>query len=118
MESSVLLVILALVKGEISASFAAAADMNACRVKMEQIKPTLARAGYKIIENRCVKSNLRFTSYRTRSSKNAPRQHYLIRFPDGGIKVMAKPDMASCEKAKNKPGNEKGYCTTSRQKIL
>ncbi len=115
METSVLLVILALVRGEISASFAGAPDMNACRVKMEQIKPTLARAGYKIIESRCVKSNLHFSSYRPRSAKNAPRLHYLIRFPDGGIKVTAKPDMASCQKAKAATGN-KGYCTTSRQR--
>jgi len=115
METSVLLVILALVKGQVSASFASAANMAACEVKLGQIKPTLKRAGYEIVQSRCVKSKQRFSSYRTRRSKNAPRVHYLIGFPANGVTITPMAGQLACEKSRT---DKKSYCASSRQKLL
>jgi hypothetical protein len=117
MDQSVLLVILALVKGDISASFANTANMKACRVKLSQIHATLQRARYEIVQSRCVKSSQKFTSYRTRRSKNAPRVHYLISFPADSITITPMAGKPACEQAKARAG-EKSYCATSRQKLL
>ena len=116
MDQSVLLVILALVKGDISASFASAPTMKACETKLEQIGPTLKRAGYRIIESRCVVSSQKFTSYRTRRSKNAPRVNYLITFPAHGVTITPMAGKMACEQARAKAA-QKSYCTTSRQKL-
>ncbi len=117
MDQSVLLVILALVKGDISASFANAANMKACEVKLGQIRPTLKRAGFRIIKSRCVKSPQKFTSYRTRRAKNAPRVHYLISFPADSVTITPMAGKPACEKARAKAA-ETSYCTTSRQEPL
>ncbi len=115
MDQSVLLVILALVRGEVSASFANAANMKACEVKLGQIRPTLKRAGYEILQGRCVISPQKFTSYRTRRSKNAPRVHYLITFSGTGVTITPMAGKMACEKAR---AGKMSYCTTSRQKLL
>jgi len=115
MDQSVLLVILALVKGDISASFANTANMRACRIKLSQVHPTLERSGFKVIKSRCAKSPQKFTSYRSGRSQNATRNHYLITFPGNGVTITPMAGKMACEKART---DKKSYCATSRQKLL
>lgn len=124
MDAAILLVLLTLnPAGQPGVNFVATDDMDTCEGKTILLKNILSSGGIKILENRCIPSNLKFTKYNHRpasdkAAKPVKRHAYQVSLGGEDISVMPMTSLEACEKDRNAnppaPGR-KTYCATSVQ---
>ena len=124
METAILLVLLTLnPAGQPGVNFVTTDDMDTCQGKTILLGNILTSGGIKVVENRCIPSNLKFSKYTHRPAsapKAAPakRHAYKVSLERNTLAVTAMADLETCNReiaAKGNAASGKAYCATSTQ---
>ncbi|TNF94267.1 MAG: hypothetical protein EP297_12210 [Gammaproteobacteria bacterium] len=104
--------------GDISASFVNTETLEQCQNKTLMLEAVFTASNIPIVENHCIKSDLRFSKFRHASSSNATRYFYLVKVGNEMVEVEQMPDWRECmTRAKMNTGLDKVYCSSSVQSL-
>lgn len=104
--------------GDINASFVNTGTLEQCQQKALIVEGVFKGAGIPVIENRCIRSELRFSEFSHASSSSMIRHLYLVHIDDESVGIRQVPDWLSC-KEREKQGVDKGslFCSSSVQSL-
>ena len=105
--------------GDINASFVNTDTQEQCRQKAQLVEGVFRSAGIPILENRCIRSELRFSEFSHTVSSNMVRRFYLVHVDDARVEIRPVEDWYAC-KQQEKQGAAKGrlYCSSSVQALI
>ncbi len=104
--------------GDINASFVNTETLEQCQQKALMVEGVFKASNIRVIESRCIKSDLQFSEFGHASASSKIRNFYLVYLDEEAVQVSAMPDWHTCmdqQKISVKQGRV--YCSSSVQSI-
>jgi len=105
--------------GDVNAAFVSTPTQLECRQKEAMVKGIFISAGVRVIESRCIQSDLRFSEFAHASSSSMQRYFYLVSTSGAQLKIREESGWHSCMNAqKIHADTGSNWCASSIQAIL
>lgn len=104
--------------GDINAAFVNTETLAQCQQKALMLESVFTASEIPVIENRCIKSDLKFSEFGHVSTAGKIRHYYLVTVDKEMLQISAVPDWRTCMKKEKLSGRGKVYCSSSVQSVL
>ena len=118
METAIIMLTLTMLgDGQISGAFVATEGTRNCEQRAKAVRNILTAGGVEILKLACLEGKVSFEKFVHNTPEDAPRYHYLVRYDDNTVEVVAATGKADClEAVQENTGSDQTHCVSSTQK--